>query len=370
MYATKIVNINANEKIFLTKPRPAYDETDKQQPLYPLSLQHEETSDFQIATALYYLLATHRRYLLDTIPQYVDQYMRSNASHHLHKRQLYAGEPISMQPSAEKSDTHQADEAIPTSTLVASYFVLFQYLEQTGIFPVSNIFIEGEENLLFNSILLLPGTLVINLAFCGLCFYSENLQLEKEKSQFLFQTLRQQITPHFMFNVLNHINILMQDNVPLASSLLEKYSDILRYQLYNGQKELISLEQEIEFLQNYIAIENIRWEDKLAVSTEWEVEDGSIGFPPLLLLTFIENAFKHASHTPTEKGQVQIRFKQNAHHILLEVGNTSSPHLQRPGTGLGLANAIKRLDILFHKKYQLSVNQTDTYYQTSLSIEI
>ena len=71
-----------------------------------------------------------------------------------------------------------------------------------------------------------------------------------------------------MFNVLNHINILMQDNVPLASSLLEKYSDILRYQLYNGQKELISLEQEIEFLQNYIAIENIRWEDKLAVSTE------------------------------------------------------------------------------------------------------
>lgn len=148
---------------------------------------------------------------------------------------------------------------IPTSTLVASYFVLFQYLEQTGIFPVSNIFIEGEENLLFNSILLLPGTLVINLAFCGLCFYSENLQLEKEKSQFLFQTLRQQITPHFMFNVLNHINILMQDNVPLASSLLEKYSDILRYQLYNGQKELISLEQEIEFLQNYIAIENIRW---------------------------------------------------------------------------------------------------------------
>ena len=173
-----------------------------------------------------------------------------------------------------------------------------------------------------------------------------------------------------MFNVLNHINILMQDNVHLASSLLEKYSDILRYQLYNGQKELISLEQEIEFLQNYIAIENIRREDKLAVSTEWEVADGNIGFPPLLLLTFIENAFKHASHTPTEKGQVQIRFKQNAHHILLEVGNTSSPHLQRPGTGLGLANAIKRLDILFHKKYQLSVNQTDTYYQTSLSIEI
>ena len=259
---------------------------------------------------------------------------------------------------------------VPTSTLVASYFVLFQYLEQTGIFPASNIFIEGEESLLFNSILLLPGTLVINLAFCGLYFYSENLQLEKEKSQFLFQTLRQQITPHFMFNVLNHINILMQDNVPLASSLLEKYSDILRYQLYNGQKELISLEQEIEFLQNYIAIENIRWEDKLTVSTEWEVEDDSIGFPPLLLLTFIENAFKHASHTPTEKGQVQIRFKQNTHHILLEVGNTSSPHLQRTGTGLGLANAIKRLDILFHKKYQLSVNQTDTYYQTSLSIEI
>lgn len=100
-----------------------------------------------------------------------------------------------------------------------------------------------------------------------------------------------------MFNVLNHINILMQDNVPLASSLLEKYSDILRYQLYNGQKEFISLEQEIEFLQNYIAIENIRWEDKLTVSTEWEIEDGNIGFPPLLLLTFIEKPLNmHRTH--------------------------------------------------------------------------
>ena len=62
---------------------------------------------------------------------------------------------------------------VPTSTLVASYFVLFQYLEQTGIFPASNIFIEGEESLLFNSILLLPGTLVINLAFCGLLLFGK-----------------------------------------------------------------------------------------------------------------------------------------------------------------------------------------------------
>lgn len=259
---------------------------------------------------------------------------------------------------------------IPTSLAVASYFVLFQYLEHIGIFPPSDIFIEGKESLLENATLLLPGTLVINLAFCGLRFYSENLQLEKEKSQFMFQTLRQQITPHFMFNVLNHINILMQDNVPLASSLLEKYSDILRYQLYNSQKEYISLEQEIQFLQNYIAIENIRWEDKLTVGTEWQVEDGTIEFPPLLLLTFIENAFKHVSHTPTEKGQIYIRLEQCNRHIHLEVTNSKSPYSSRTGTGLGLANTIKRLDILFHKKYQLSVNETETEYQTLLNIEL
>lgn len=259
---------------------------------------------------------------------------------------------------------------IPTSMLVGSYFVLFQHLEQTGIFPVSKIFIEGEESFITNSIILLPGTLVINLAFCGLRFYSENLQLEKEKSQFMFHTLRQQITPHFMFNVLNHINILMQDNVPLASSLLEKYSDILRYQLYNSQKELVSLDQEIQFLQNYIAIENIRWEDKLTVSTEWQTEDGSLEFPPLLLLTFIENAFKHVSHTATEKGHIHIHFEQRARCVRLEVTNSRSLYPNQTGTGLGLANTVKRLDILFHKKYQLSVNETDTQYQTLLSIEI
>lgn len=260
---------------------------------------------------------------------------------------------------------------IPSSMLVALYFALFQYLEQTGVFPQSQIFLEGKENLFINFALLLPGTLVINLAFCGLRFYSENLQLEKEKSQFMFHTLRQQITPHFMFNVLNHINILMQENVPLASSLLEKYSDILRYQLYNSQQDIVSLEQEVQFLKNYIAIENIRWEDKLTVNTEWQVEDGSIGLPPLLLLTFIENAFKHVSHTPAKKGEICIRFEQNGRHIRLEISNSRSPHPEQKNTsGLGLTNTVKRLDILFHKHYQLSVNKTNTSYQTLLNIKL
>ena len=258
---------------------------------------------------------------------------------------------------------------IPMSMLVSLVYSLFQYLEEIGVFEPSFLF-SDQNNLFTNFIIVLPGMVVICLGFCGLRFYYEHMLLEKINSQIIFKTLQQQITPHFMFNILNHIYILMQENVELASTLLEKYSEILRYQLYNGQIESISLEQEVHFLQNYIGVEHIRWEDKLEVNSTWEVENGTIKIPPLLLLTFIENAFKHASKNSKKKGSVYINFKQSGDNINLEVENSCSPHTPHPSTGLGLKNTRQRLEILFHKDYRLDIDETDTHYKTRLSITL
>ena len=90
--------------------------------------------------------------------------------------------------------------------------------------------------------------------------------------EYQLRTLQHQVTPHFMFNVLNHIHILMQTDVDLASDLLIKYSEILRYQLYNGDKQKVTLEQDIQFLKDFIAVEEIRWGDKLVVTSSWKIE--------------------------------------------------------------------------------------------------
>lgn len=255
-----------------------------------------------------------------------------------------------------------------TSLLTAFIFSGFRYLEHIGVFPPSLLFVEGV-TIIADFIVMLPGTFVICLAFCGLRFYYEHTLLEKINHKLQFKTLQEQITPHFMFNVLNHIHVLMQENVEMASSLLIKYSDILRYQLYQGQKESILLKQEIQFLSNYIEVEQIRWENKLDVSCSWNIENENTEIPPLLLIIFIENAFKHVAGKASGKGYVDINLEQTAHTLQLKIENSKSTQARQENQGLGLENVRKRLDILFPRNYSLTYGSTDTTYNTQLIIK-
>src|SRR5215217_1750296 len=176
----------------------------------------------------------------------------------------------------------------------------FRYLEEIGFFPSSQLLLSRS---LF-SIMYINALLVaifVNFGFCGLRFQEESMKLHETLFESQLQMLQRQISPHFMFNVLNHINILMQEDVSLASSLLIKYSKILRYQLNSEKNRKVNIEQEVQFLKDFIDIENLRWGDELAINCSWKVEDNQQEFPPLLLITFIENAFKHVSRCVAEK---------------------------------------------------------------------
>ncbi|MDH6306383.1 two-component system LytT family sensor kinase [Parabacteroides sp. PF5-5] len=252
-------------------------------------------------------------------------------------------------------------------------FILYGFLllEKAGFFPSSELVINensfGREYL--NAFLV---TLLVNFGFCGLRFYEINLKLQNELIESKLETLQGQITPHFMFNVLNHINVLMQHDVDLASSLLIKYSDILRYQLYSSKMELITLDQEISFLTDFIDIEKIRWEDNLDVNCSWKVEDKKKKIAPLLLITFIENAFKHAPRDDFEKGFISVDFRQEGDIIFLEVQNSKSiiTDKKNENSGLGLTNTIKRLDILYPDRYDFSVKETEKIYHSTLILKL
>lgn len=250
------------------------------------------------------------------------------------------------------------------------YLYLFAFLEGKGVFPLSEYFnIKVPAYYLLVSI---PTGIAINLCICGVRFFQENLKLKKTIIEYQLRTLQHQVTPHFMFNVLNHIHILMQTDVDLASDLLIKYSEILRYQLYNGDKQKVTLEQDIQFLKDFIAVEEVRWEDKLTVSCSWKIEDPKKEIPALLFITFVENTFKHVSKSDFEKGYIHINFEQTNNTISFCVENSKStlPVKKKSTGGVGLKNIQERLEILYFGKYDLSVEETDRVYQTKLVIQL
>lgn len=259
------------------------------------------------------------------------------------------------------------------SAVIPVILALFGHLEKIGIFPPSE-FMSSWNNLGYEFLNAFLISLIINLSFCGLRFFEQNIRLQKELADSSHQILKAQINPHFMFNVLNHVNVLIRKEPDLASSLLVQYTNILRYQLYNGEKEVVSIKQEIEFLKDFIEIEKVRWKNNLEIKCSWDVEDDSTTLSPLLLITFVENAFKHVFRSKTEKGYVRIELKQRNGELTLFVENSKYADIQttekKEASGIGLENIKKRLEILYPNRYDLHINETVTVYSTSLSIKL
>lgn len=232
-----------------------------------------------------------------------------------------------------------------------------------------SVILADDKSLLVRFLFLIPSVLVINFGFCGLRVLYEHIKLQRIHLETQLQVLRSQINPHFMFNILNHIHVLIHTNVDLASSLLLQYSDVLRYQLYNGKNELVKLEQEVQFLKNFVEIEKVRWGDKIDVSCVWEIEDASKEIPTLLFITFVENAFKHVSRSSSRPNYIHIKFVQRGTMICLDVENSKSEiPLKNGGSGLGLENIKNRLDILYHTDYKLFIEDKYPVYHSKLEI--
>ena len=256
-----------------------------------------------------------------------------------------------------------------SAILLTSVFGAFRYFEQIGTFPPSNL-ISTDDTLLSDFIDQLLTVFVVNIAFCGMRFYYEHNKLEKIHLESQLHTLQAQINPHFMFNVFNYIYYLVEKKDDLATTLLLKYTDVLRYQLYSGKKEYVCIEEEVEFLKNFVDIEKIRWEDKLDVNSSWTIQNLQTKFPPLLFITLIENAFKHVSRSSNAKGYINIIFEESTEMISLEVDNSKSalPIEKKKNSGLGLENLRNRLDILYGEKYRLSIQNSDNVYNSKLVI--
>ncbi len=260
------------------------------------------------------------------------------------------------------------------SLIFISLCYLFYILGENGYFIQSEIFVEMKaiDKGLF---ITFPLFILVNLAFCGLRFYHEHTKLQQIHLETELRMLQAQVNPHYMFNVLNHLHILMRKDVSKASFLLEKYSEILRYQLYNSRSELVSLEKEFRYIKDVISVERLRWGDDLQVETVWELDRGIKFIEPLILIVFVENAFKHVSKSISDKGYVKMLFKQEKDVFYMEIENSkwkkkNAPTRSVKSSGLGIKNTRERLKLLYSKDHTLNIVEDEEKFRVELTLKL
>lgn len=193
----------------------------------------------------------------------------------------------------------------------------------------------------------------------------------KEKVEVEMQMLRTQINPHFLFNTLNSIYVLAMKNSDQTANTVMKLSDILDYILYKIDTPKIPVTTEIQIIENYIELEKIRFANRVDLDFNTDIKSKGIEIPPMLIIPFIENSFKHGVAKSLEKSWIKVSIEENGHLMNIAVSNSKGKQQTKSESGgIGLANVKKRLDILFHDNYKLDISETINTFDVFLAIPI
>lgn len=200
---------------------------------------------------------------------------------------------------------------------------------------------------------------------------TKELENERLKSELSF--LRSQISPHFMFNVLNSIVALSRKKSDMVEPVVIKLSELMRYMIYETKDSKVSIEKEINYLDSYIELQKIRFGKDFNIKFEKKLENYQLSIEPMLLIPFVENAFKHGVSL-TENGYIFIDLKENKGKLVFKVENKTSPSHQLEqkdgSSGIGLTNIKRRLELLHPKKHQLKIEDLKDKYLIELQIEL
>lgn len=238
----------------------------------------------------------------------------------------------------------------------------------------NDTFFKWRESVLINvvgSVLLLLYYTVIRNRILFKSFIEQNLQLEKVKVDQLeteLKFLKSQYHPHFLFNALNTIYFQVDDKNGEAKQSIEQLSDLLRYQLYDIEKE-VRMEQEINYLKSYIAFQQLRMTGRLVLDLYFDPELKDQKIHPLLFQPLIENAFKYVRG----EYRIQLEMKSAGNQIQFEIKNSISRTQNtgnRKGKGIGIENLKRRLNLLYSDKYHLEIKQMESLFVAKLIISI
>ncbi|MBC8051530.1 MAG: histidine kinase [Sphingobacteriaceae bacterium] len=188
----------------------------------------------------------------------------------------------------------------------------------------------------------------------------KNLESEKLIAELAF--LRSQINPHFLFNSLNNIYSLAYQKSDKAPEAIMKLSEIMRYMLQESNEPRVKLSREIRYLENYIELQKLRFKGQAYIELGITGQYGEQSIAPLILISFVENAFKHGvASDPAEPIKINIDIQKQ--HLLFDIWNKKSLLNKDESSGIGLSNVKRRLDLLYDGKYILTIDEgADSYF--------
>ncbi len=205
-------------------------------------------------------------------------------------------------------------------------------------------------------------------------WYQQQIYLHKlqaERSEAELRYLKAQLNPHFLFNCINTIYFQIDPLNVEARDSLQKFAEMLRYQLYECNEDTIPIEKETSYLESYVDLQRLRKDSHYRIDFNVEGSVCEFHIAPLLLLPFVENAFKHLSSDPRVNHFVELNMRRTNGSFYFHVANSTDANNNDPNrTGIGLSNVQRRLDLLYENRYSLDIHQTGSMYSVDLKLDI
>ncbi len=251
-------------------------------------------------------------------------------------------------------------------------------LQQLIFGPVSNYFLPFNNPFLEWFLFNLPFSCIILLLASGVSVFTDYLyvvrkvqRLELIKAQQEIFLLKSQINPHFLFNTLNSLYSLAIAKSEKTGTAILQLSDLMRYLMEISKRDLVLLSDEIRFLNSYIEMEKLRLNnDAVCIFKVSQNENRVYKIPPLLLLPFVENAFKHGAEKNPGKVHIEVYLSVQNDELFFEISNDFPPAFTNTNSGTGIANVRKRLDLIYQKNYQLDITNADLKHIVKLHLTL
>lgn len=268
-----------------------------------------------------------------------------------------------------------------TATITSSIYLRYLFAayphSELGNFTIFAIDIQVENNpfiedyfiTFVHTLLFLTGYTIASI-IRHLYIRNKNLKLTKEEQlKAELSLLKAQVNPHFLFNMMNSIYSLSLNKSDDAPETILKLSQILRYNLYETAAQFVLLSKELHIIQTYLELEYIRLDNPEKITLENKVQSRDIMITPMLLLPIVENAFKHGIDSNISQGFINIKAYDSSAYFIFECSNNyKKKDKTSEGSGLGLDNLRRRLQLIYPGKHALKINKTDTTFEVILQI--
>lgn len=234
-----------------------------------------------------------------------------------------------------------------------------------NLFSFTQQFVEG-----FNIAFFIIMAILMRISMYWIRDQRNKTELALREHQLELELLKTQLNPHFFFNTLNNIYSLVYKKSDNAPAAVMKLSEIMRYLIYESKSELVPLEKEVEQLENYIELEKLRIKDPDFINYKIKGDIASHIIPPMLLITFAENAFKHGKRKVKSPG-INIEITAENDRLTYSVNNylLKEPNNANVGEGLGMQNTRRRLELLYPEKHRLVIDSDNNMYEVRLELD-